>query len=198
MNKFILCIGDVENGHTFTGPFSSYLDAHDYFEKTYSDENEYRVIELEAPTPLPSAINPASTLPSRYETTDLSELVLRDQSPLHAYGYSVGNSSPLSDLERTLLLISFYNADYSVEITDIELKKDWGDPKSARRLQRIATHLQSAINLRYARKNNSSFKQAMTHWFNDLEYLKRMVYIPYGFKFEWPQISVGARNLIKN
>ncbi len=165
--KFVLCIGDIVEGFSFCGPFSSYDEAEQYYESLNSDAAFYVAI-LNEPIRARSKKIP---LQSRYDIPDLSDLMLREQSPLNAYGYHVGHSSSLTDHQRRALLLNFWRAEYAPDVSP-DVRQEWGAPASAVRLERMIRHLTGLASLNS--KKAQAPKLAIVHWREDADFLSRL------------------------
>ena len=112
----------------------------------------------------------------------------KQNSPLTAMGYHVGMTSPLSDEARRRLLGSIFRGrlifpDY---FSDYE-KRAWGQPGTAARLQKMASHISGNVCLHGARLGYDS--TAITEWKRDLAWLKKTFYAK-SLRFRWPDVFV--------
>lgn len=87
----------------------------------------------------------------------------QEMSPLVCFGYRVGKTNGRTEAERRAILEYALAADYDVTLPFLpaSYRYEWGAPFSARRLDRIYSHLNSMADLRYGRRN---FEVAVAHW----------------------------------
>ncbi len=104
-------------------------------------------------------------------------------SPLTAMGYHVGESSDLRRDQRADLLEQMFKGRlvFPTGFSEDE-QEGWGQPGSAARLQKIATHIAKQIALRSMLPN---YDVAVSEWQEDLAWLKEEFYEPL-FRFRWP------------
>jgi len=112
------------------------------------------------------------------------------ETPLHAIGYRVGVTAGLSSLKRHELLKDVFNGVYDShsdwDVESAEYMATWGQPKTRRRLCRMAYHIAAQIANKKRRKNH---EQAVEEWRNDLDWMRKNLYKK-SFKFEWPSTRV--------
>ncbi|WP_145218989.1 hypothetical protein [Planctomycetes bacterium TBK1r] len=109
-------------------------------------------------------------------------------SPIHKLGYRVGKQGVSTSTRRTILSNAFTG-----EIPFIKsdsYMKEWGGPRTSKRLRRIAQLLASNINNCAKRANSMSYQEAIEDWRDDLEWLKRNYYNGV-HRFDWPSAKVG-------
>lgn len=112
-----------------------------------------------------------------------------DQSPLKILGYAAGRTENLSASERQKILTEAYLGPLKRVHSD-EYMRDWGQPRTRRRLWRIANHL--AWQLR-SKRNIDSMELAVDHWVSDLQELEKKFFKPW-MRFAWPEVKVpGSR-----
>ncbi len=106
-----------------------------------------------------------------------------EEGVLKTYGYKVGMHG-IRRAERIDILNSVFL--YSlVPIKDSSYEKEWGEPKTAQRLKKIADSI-AAFTRNAKRRNRENFSQAIQDWESDLAYLKRRYYDD-TFSFTWPR-----------
>ena len=106
-----------------------------------------------------------------------------EQGLLKHYGYKVGRSG-LSQTERWQILDQVFSQSL-LQIDNAAYLKEWGEAKSAKRLQKIADSI-AAFTRNAKRRNRNSFSKAIQDWETDLAYLKRTYYNNY-FSFQYPR-----------
>jgi len=111
-----------------------------------------------------------------------------DQSPLKAMGYTVGITEGISRKARKDLLARAYLGSLT-PVHSAEYMRDWGRPRTRRRLWRIANHLAW---LARARKRNPSQRYAVADWVTDLEMIEKRFFKPW-MRFAWPRVKVPGR-----
>jgi hypothetical protein len=124
-------------------------------------------------------------------TGDLEDTPSREgwgvkESPLHLMGYHVGRSSDLTTRERHRILKSAYEGPL-ISIPIRSYMREWGRPKTARRLWRMAHHVAHLANSQGRGK-----KIAGTHWAQDLRWMKKELFRPW-MKFKWPSTRVPRK-----
>jgi hypothetical protein len=112
------------------------------------------------------------------------------ETPLHAVGYRVGVTAGLSTVKRHELLRDVFNGLYDEHpnwhVESDEYMSTWGQPRTRRRLCRMAYHIASQIANKKRRKNH---ERAVDEWRNDLDWIRKNLYQK-SFKFAWPNVSV--------
>jgi hypothetical protein len=107
-----------------------------------------------------------------------------EEGVLRCYGYKVGING-LTQEERWKILDAVFLQPL-VNIDDTVYLSEWGEPKSARRLQKLADSLATfACNAK--RRNSDRYNKAIQDWEGDLAYLKR-VYYKNHFSFQYPLV----------
>lgn len=106
-----------------------------------------------------------------------------EEGLLRHYGYRVGMNG-LSESERweildTVFLRPLLQMDNTVYLSE------WGEPNSAKRLQKLADSI-AAFTRNARRRNKGSFSKAIQDWETDLAYLKR-TYYNNRFSFQYPR-----------
>jgi len=87
----------------------------------------------------------------------------QEKSPLACYGYAVGKTNGRPVSERIAIIEFTLSAELPSIFPD-SYRRDWGAPMSARRINKIISHLSSLADLRSGRKN---FEVAVQHWRDD-------------------------------
>jgi hypothetical protein len=108
-----------------------------------------------------------------------------DESPLKKLGYTVGRTHGLPPSERRAILRNAYVGTLKRVHSD-EYMRDWGQPRTRRRLWRIAYHLAW---LARSKRHNRSFDTAVDHWVSDLRALEKQYFRPW-MRFAWPEVKV--------
>ena len=125
-----------------------------------------------------------STTRTNASSQNLSSNVFKyEEGLLKHYGYKVGISG-LSQRERWEILDRVFSQPL-LQIDNAAYLSEWGEPKSAKRLQKIADSI-AAFTRNTKRRNRSSFSKAIQDWETDLTYLKRTYYNNY-FSFQYPR-----------
>ena len=106
------------------------------------------------------------------------------ESPLRLAGYRVGVTSKLSVYARHQILRDCYEKElqFAQDATK-EYQKQWGKAGTPKRLLRIAQHLKQLAD---SQGRDHRKTEAQIDWINDLEWLRREIYIKSGSKFKWP------------
>jgi hypothetical protein len=102
---------------------------------------------------------------------------------LRRYGYKVGKNG-LSQSERWEILDAVFLRPL-LQMENTAYLSEWGQPNTARRLQKLAESI-AAFTRNAKRRNLSSFSKAIEDWETDLAYLKR-TYYNNRFSFQWPR-----------
>ena len=105
------------------------------------------------------------------------------ESPLHLMGYHVGERSDLTVRERRTILKSAYEGPL-IPIPNTAYMREWGRPKTRRRLWRMAHHVAHLAN-----SQGQGKKVAGAHWAQDLSWMKREFFRSW-MKFKWPKTTV--------
>lgn len=108
------------------------------------------------------------------------------ESPLVRLGYTVGQDG-LGRRSRRDLLQEAYELELDSLPGDYteEYIEEWGPAESGARLKRIANHL--AANCRNFRGRKNDYSLAISHWEEDLEWLREKLYNPLTYGFTWPE-----------
>lgn len=111
----------------------------------------------------------------------------RNGSPLTAMGYRVGHSSTLTLIQRRKTLTDIFNGKliYPCDFSAAE-KSEWGEGGSAKRLKRMASHIERNVAVRATRPE---YGLAVDEWGQDAKWLKKKFYDGC-FRFRWPMICV--------
>jgi hypothetical protein len=102
---------------------------------------------------------------------------------LRHYGYKVGIHG-LNQGERLKILDTIF-LDPLLPMNDHAYLKEWGEPKTPERLQKLAESI-AAFTHNAKRNNEKDFSKAIWDWETDLAYLKKVYYENY-FSFKWPR-----------
>ena len=106
---------------------------------------------------------------------------LAPDSPLSRLGYSVATRGPEEPERRRILKFAFND---ELPFSSKEEEENWGEPKSAERLQRIANHI--AFQIRSQKRKSKPAETAIARWSEDLAWLKRTYYDGTVYSFPWP------------
>ena len=90
----------------------------------------------------------------------------QEKSPLACYGYAVGKTNGRPVAERGAIIEFTLSAELPSIFPD-SYRRDWGEPMSRHRMNKIISHLSSLADLRSGRKN---FEVAVQHWRNDVSW----------------------------
>lgn len=110
------------------------------------------------------------------------------ESPLHALGYKVGESSWLSQKERQEMLLEAFEMQHLPWVESDEYMAKWGTARSHQRLWRIAFHLTMLLNGPVGRDWRKP--QTRRDWLEDLDWLYEKLYTSKRFRFAWPDVTV--------
>jgi hypothetical protein len=124
-------------------------------------------------------------LPTEFRPFDTDSRA--DESPLHAMGYAVGKTHGVPEHERRRLLVKAFSGNIPWVESD-EYMKDWGKPRTRRRLWRMSNHVGW---LARSWRRLPSHRVAVNDWTSDLDFLKREYYRPW-MRFKWPEVRVPA------
>ena len=105
-----------------------------------------------------------------------------EEGLLRHYGYKVGIHG-LNQSERLEILDSIFLRPL-MPMNNYEYQNEWGEPKTARRLQKLAESI-AAFTRNAKRRNDKNFGKAIQDWETDLAYLKT-TYYDNRFSFRWP------------
>lgn len=105
-----------------------------------------------------------------------------EEGLLRRYGYKVGIHG-INQSERLKILDSIFLHPL-IPIDDLEYLNEWGKPKTAKRLQKLADSI-AAFTRNAKRRNETNFNKAIQEWEADLAYLKK-TYYDNRFYFRWP------------
>ena len=110
------------------------------------------------------------------------------ESPLHALGYKVGETSWLSQKERQEILREAFEMQHLPWVESDEYMAKWGMARSHQRLWRVAFHLAMLLNGPVGRDWRKP--QTRRDWLEDLEWLHENFYTSRRFRFAWPDVTV--------
>lgn len=153
--------------------FRSSRRAHDLNQKIFTRLTQLQRMQFSWPTT--TAKIGAQDLPSN--------AFKHEEGMLRHYGYKVGIHG-LDESERLKILNSIFLYPL-MPMDDSEYVSEWGEPKTARRLQKLAESI-AAFTRNAKRRNESSFSKAIQDWEADLAYLKK-AYYDNCFSFTWPR-----------
>jgi len=112
------------------------------------------------------------------------------ESPMHLMDYRVGKTSPHSDQERRAILDNIFCSSklpFGFDCSP-DYRANWGAPKSAQRLYRMAIHIKFVLD----GPNGSDYRKyvARADWISDLAWLKKTYYKKSVHSFKWPTTQV--------
>jgi hypothetical protein len=96
-----------------------------------------------------------------------------EEGLLRHYGYKVGMNG-LSESERWEILDTVFLRPL-LQMDNVAYLSEWGEPRSAERLQKLAESI-AAFTRNAKRRSKGSFSKAIQDWETDLAYLKRTYY----------------------
>lgn len=102
---------------------------------------------------------------------------------LRHYGYKVGMNG-LSESERWKILDTVFLHPL-MQMDNAAYLSEWGEPNSAKRLQKLAESI-AAFTRNAKRRDKGSFSKAIQDWETDLAYLKK-TYYNNRFSFQYPR-----------
>jgi len=111
-----------------------------------------------------------------------SDVFKYEEGLLSHYGYKVGMNG-LSESERWEILDTVFLRPL-LKMDNAAYLSEWGEPRSAKRLQKLAESI-SAFTRNAKRRNKVSLSKAIQDWETDLAYLKR-TYYNNRFSFRYP------------
>lgn len=103
---------------------------------------------------------------SKYQSGGGEGFFGQEMSPLACFDYRVGKTNGRREQERHEILKYALVADLDTTLPFLpsNYRKDWGQPMSVTRFNRIYQHLKNMADLRDGRRN---FQVAVEHWRND-------------------------------
>ena len=142
------------------------------------------LIDQEMPWP-----NVADHPPGNVTDVEVGELGVV-ASPMHLMDYRVGKTSPHSEVERRAILDEIYcsrNLPFGDDCSPT-YRSNWGTPKSAQRLYRMASHIKFIVD----GPNGSDYRKSVARedWINDLAWLKKTYFRKTVHNFQWPSTHV--------
>lgn len=155
-------------------------------------KDPFETVTMPAPAP-PEPEVPAWPWPVVEEPPEgyggaLDSADFRAFSALKMFGYTVGKKNPMPVSTRRSLLSDFMERDLP-PIVEKLFGDEYGDPMSATRLRKIATHMANMASLAW-RRNPQSNRHAISDWEDDLQFLKTNYYEGHGLQFRpWPSIN---------
>ena len=105
---------------------------------------------------------------------------------LKASGYTVGKTNGISPIERRKILNFIFLKDDLSDIDDYNYAQEWGNPKTEKRLKKLADCISCFAN--QALRNPYDMSSAISDWSYDLDYLKTKFYDDWA-GFPWPEIE---------
>jgi len=112
----------------------------------------------------------------------LPETTWPQEGVLSRVGYRVGKSGKKPSTRRALLDDVY--AQTLPNVSSPDYMAEWGSPRSAKRLQKLANVIAANVK-NNKRKNNPSYRKAIREWENDLGHLKKAYYDGV-YDFGWP------------
>ena len=109
----------------------------------------------------------------------------REFGLLKLSGYAVGKKSELTPLQRRAVLNFVFLEDDLSDLEDAEYARQWGRPRSTKRLQKMAESLSAFARTARNRDDEADFSVAIAHWESDLTYLQE-TFGPRVRPFSWP------------
>ena len=112
------------------------------------------------------------------------------ESPMHLMGYRVGKISPHSEEERRTILDKIFS-EKSLPFSDDSsptYRSGWGAPRSAKRLCRMAKHIQFNVDGPSGYLGDPGVRD---DWINDLAWLKKTYFRKTVRGFKWPDAHVN-------
>lgn len=106
--------------------------------------------------------------------------------------YRVGKTAGLSSRERQVILSRVFEGKLP-RVFEPAYMEEWGDPKSARRLKKMAESL-AAFARNFKRLDEDKYDEAIRQWEQDLDFLYHAYYLG-RFGFGWPTTDVGTPSL---
>ena len=108
------------------------------------------------------------------------------EGALSLFGYSVAAGASLSKADRWQTLDLVFSA-VIPPVSNWSSISEWGEPKSAQRLRKMANCL-AAFARNGARRRETGMAKPVEKWVSDLEYLREKYYVGH-FGFGWPGTS---------
>lgn len=152
---------------------------------------QYNYTTPPPPQPPPSAGNQAYfAWPSTHAAEGNGQLssdhFLTKQGLLSTLGYQVGTNGLPPDHRRAILDAAFQQP--LPALSNAAYLAEWGAPKSAQRLQKLAESI-AAFARNAKRRNSANLHKSIRDWEADLAYLKRRYYDG-RFSFPWPATTL--------
>jgi hypothetical protein len=124
--------------------------------------------------------------PSFNDLGEFNSDVASQESPLHRMGYVVGKTKGLLSDERRAILEGAFKGELHW-VTSDEYMKEWGKPRTRKRLWRMAHHIAHMIRVR---QGIPIMEVAVVQWKSDLAWMKQTLYRP-SMRFVWPSTEDG-------
>ena len=102
---------------------------------------------------------------------------------LSLLGYHVGKTQPLHPSVRECILEYVFEC-HLPPLADVAYFEEWGKPRSARRLQKLANTI-AALTRNAKTRDPQSLSRAIDEWEQDLTFLYEQYYLR-AFHFGWP------------
>lgn len=149
--------------------------------------NEWRRRRRQPPNP-DEFFNWPSTdaVPGRRSKIDVDSWI--QEGVLRYMGYQVGSTNGIASNLRRRILEQVFEGALPPVFPNAYLDQ-WGEPKSAARLQKMAETI-AAFARNAKRKRSDSLWGAIRDWESDLKFLYEQFYIGH-FYFAWPDTSLG-------
>jgi hypothetical protein len=126
---------------------------------------------------------PGTAVPRGPTSGKLSGSDWRPQGMLSLLGYHVGETLPLyPSIRECILEYAFQH--HLPPVGDVTYFREWGEPRSARRLQKLANTL-AALTRNARRRDAAALARAIDEWEQDLMFLHEQYYVRL-FYFGWP------------
>lgn len=123
----------------------------------------------------------------RLATQALGTVDWRQYGLMSLSGYRVGRTRGEPTETRRKILNWLFLEDDLRDIDDVRYAAEWGAPKSADRLEKLANTLATFVR-NAKRRDATTMNLAITEWSEDLQYLKETFYDNWG-GFPWPQVG---------
>jgi hypothetical protein len=111
----------------------------------------------------------------------------RPQGMLSVLGYRVGETEPTEQEIRRCILEYAFECDLP-PVNDPAYHEEWGQPRTAQRLHKLANTL-ATLTRNAKRRNAVSLARAIHDWERDLAFLRDRYYVDF-FHFGWPATSL--------
>lgn len=126
-----------------------------------------------------------SVVYSRRQAYATDERTWREAGILSLSGYRVGKTRGLRPDQRRRILNWLVLKDDLRDVEDRDYAAEWGEPQTSERLKKIVDSI--ATFARDRKDDPRDYRMAIEHWKDDLEYLRRTFYLPWGETWGWPR-----------